>query len=75
MSTHARWDKLIKPEIDKILLNANLTEEQQIFLLRAKNKSIVETADNVGVCIRTLNRKIKEIKRKIESLEAYDDHN
>lgn len=75
MSTHARWDKLIKPEIDKILLNANLTEEQQIFLLRAKNKSIVETADNVGVCIRTLNRKIKGIKRKIESLEAYDDHN
>lgn len=63
---------LTKPELELISENANFTaDEKIIFLMLAKNKSIVQISQEINVCTRTVNRKIGTIKEKIMRLEGY----
>lgn len=63
---------LTKPELERISENANFTtDEKIIFLMLAKNKSIVQISQEINVCTRTVNRKIGTIKEKIIRLEGY----
>ena len=60
---------LTKPELELIVKNANFTDdEQKIFELLAKNKSITQIATSLCVCERTINRRIKNIESKISKV-------
>lgn len=66
-----KFSDLTKPELEKILNNANFTkEEENIFLLSTKGKSLVEIAYECAVCERTVTRKRQKIKAKIRRLEV-----
>lgn len=66
-----KLSKLTKPELDAIINNANFTEEEiEVFKLLARGKTITEIAQQVSVCNRTVNRRIKKIKSKISRLEG-----
>ena len=61
-----KFSELTKPELEEILKNANFTdEEEKIFLLASKGKSLLEISYRCSVSERTVNRKIKKIKEKI----------
>jgi len=65
-----KLSKLTKPELDKILQNANFTkDEEEIFLMLSKGKSITEIACALNLCNRSVNRKILLLKSKIKRLE------
>ena len=60
---------LTKPELELIVKIANFTDdEQKIFELLAKDKSITQIATNLCVCERTINRRIKNIESKISKV-------
>lgn len=64
-----KFTDLTKPELVKILNNANFTkEEEQVFLLSAKGKSIVEIAYECAICERTVTRRRAKIKTKISKI-------
>ena len=66
-----KLSKLTKPELEEILENANLTEDEQIvFDLLSKRKTITEISLEISVCERTVNRRIQKIKNKINRLEG-----
>lgn len=63
---------LTKPELELIVENANFTnEEQKIFELLTKGKSITEIAIKLCVCERTINRRMENIKSKISKVGGY----
>ena len=67
-----KFSKLTRPEFEEILKNANFTEEEaEIFNLLSQGKSITEIALYMSLCNRTINRKIKNIKVKIERLKLW----
>ena len=60
---------LTKPELESIVKIANFTDdEQKIFELLAKDKSITQIAISLCVCERTINRRIKNIESKISKV-------
>ena len=60
---------LTKPELELIVKIANFTDDEQtIFELLAKDKSITQIAISICVCERTINRRIKNIERKISKV-------
>ena len=60
---------LTKPELELIVKIANFTDdEQKIFELLAKDKSITQMANSLCVCERTINRRIKNIESKISKV-------
>lgn len=62
-----KLSELTKPELDKILENANFTEEEvRIFKLLSRNFTQKEIAVRLCISHRTLERRIKNIKSKIE---------
>lgn len=64
-----KLSKLTKPELEEILENANLTEDEQIvFDLLSKGKTITEISLEISVCERTVNRRIQKIKNKINKI-------
>lgn len=66
-----KLSKLTKPELEEILENANLTEDEQIvFNLLSKGKTITQISLEISVCERTVNRRILKIKNKINRLEG-----
>ena len=66
-----KFSELTKPELDFILENANFTEEEEeIFKLLSRGKSIIEIAEHIMICERTVNRKVIKIKKKIGKLEG-----
>lgn len=66
-----KFSELTKPELDIILENANFTEEEEeIFKLLSRGKSIIEIAEHIMICERTVNRKVIKIKNKIGKLEG-----
>ena len=66
-----KFSELTKPELDIILENANFTEEEEdIFKLLSRGKSIIEIAEHIMICERTVNRKVIKIKKKIGKLEG-----
>ena len=66
-----KFSELTKPELDFILKYANFTEEEEdIFKLLSRGKSIIEIAEHIMICERTVNRKVIKIKNKIGKLEG-----
>lgn len=66
-----KFSELTKPELDFILKYANFTEEEEdIFKLLSRGKSIIEIAEHIMICERTVNRKVTKIKNKIDKLEV-----
>lgn len=64
-----KFSELTKPELDFILQYANLTSEEiEIFKLLSREKSIIEIAEQMMICERTVNRKAAKIKEKINKL-------
>lgn len=66
-----KFSELTKPELDEILENANFTEEEEnIFTMLAREKTLTEVAQRNMICERTVQRKVDKIKVKIEKLEV-----
>lgn len=64
-----KFSELTNIEIEKILKDCNLTEDEtEIFVLSSKGKSITEISYYCSVSERTVNRKIKKIKEKINKI-------
>ena len=62
-----KFSELTKPELEKILENANFTEEEErIFKLLSRNFTQKEIVARLCVSQRTLERRIRNIKHKIE---------
>lgn len=66
-----KFSRFIKSELDIIIESANLTEdEEEILKLLGKGKSIEEVAMAMHVCRRTIDKKIYNIKSKINKIEV-----
>lgn len=62
-----KFSELTKPELEKILENANFTEEEErIFMLLSRNFTQKEIAHRLSMSTRTLERRVRNIKNKIE---------
>lgn len=62
--------RMTKPELEKNLQNANFTQdEESVFWLLARGKTITEISQLENVSERTVNRKIKDIRLKVSRLE------
>lgn len=62
--------RMTRPELEKILQNANFTkDEESVFQLLARGKTITEISQVENVSERTVNRKIKDIRLKVSRLE------
>lgn len=67
-----RLSELTKPELEKIRKNANFTEdEEKVFEMASRGKTIVEIADKMNVSELTVDRHIAKVKLKIKKLEAF----
>ena len=67
---------LTKPELELIVKIANFTDdEQKIFELLAKDRSITQMATSLCVSERTINRRIKNIESKILKVGGYRGKN
>lgn len=66
-----KFSKLTKPELEKIIKSANFTEdEESIFTMLCKGKSISEISFKISVSERTVSRRVSAIKYKIKKLEV-----
>lgn len=62
-----KLSELTKPELERILENANFTEEEgRIFKLLSRNFSQKEIAARICMSQRTLERRVKCIKSKVK---------
>ena len=62
---------LTKPELEELEKFLNLTDDECIiFHLLSKNKSIIEISDKVGMSRRTTDRRINDVKRKVEKIHG-----
>jgi DNA-binding NarL/FixJ family response regulator len=62
-----KFSDFTKPELEKIIENANFTEEEErIFKLLSRNFTQKEIVARLCVSQRTLERRIRNIKNKIE---------
>ena len=58
-----------EPECDYFRRMCNFTEDERaVFDLRVKGKSIIEISMKLPMAERTVNRRIKDIKRKIHKV-------
>ena len=65
-----KFSELTKPELEEILQNANFTEEEEeIFNLLVKGKSLEEIAQRQLTSKATISRRVVGIKNKIERSE------
>lgn len=65
-----KFSELTKPELDRILENANFTEEEQeIFKLLIAGRSLEEIAQRLLLSKATISRRVKSIKNKAERSE------
>lgn len=64
-----KFSTLIKPELDKIIENANFTEEEEmIFKDLSKGISQKEIAFRHSVSLSTVERRTRAIKNKINKI-------
>lgn len=62
-----KLSELTKPELEKILKNANFTEEEsRIFKLLVSNMSLEQISQRLMLSKATISRRIKDMKIKIE---------
>lgn len=67
MGLGTKLSRLTKPELEELEKYLNLTDDECIiFHLLAKNKSIIEISDKMGMSKRTTDRRISNVKRKVE---------
>lgn len=65
-----KFSELTKPELDRIIENANFTEEEQeIFKLLMAGRSLEEIAQRLLLSKATISRRVKSIKDKTERSE------
>ena len=65
-----KLSKMIKPELEQILLNANFTEnEEQIFIMLSKGYSIKMISERLCMSEKTISRRIHGIKDKMERIK------
>ena len=58
---------LTKPELEKYINGCNFSDDEEtIFTMLSKNKSIVEISEKLGMSESATNRRIAKIKRKGE---------
>lgn len=61
--------KLTQPKLDDYKLRSNFTEDEELtFDMLSKGKSISEIATRLSVSTRTVDRRIADIKSKINQL-------
>lgn len=61
-----KLSKLTKPELEEIFRNANFTEEEEkVFWLLARGKSLEQISAKTFLPIATVNRRVRSIKDKI----------
>lgn len=61
---------LTKPELEEIEKQLNLTEdEEEVFKMLAKKKSLVEISDKLQISIPSVSRRISEISIKIKGCD------
>lgn len=66
-----KLSRLTKPELEQIFQNANFTEDEEaVFKLLSRGKTITEIAQKINVCDRTVNRIAKKVYEKIDRLEV-----
>ena len=64
-----KFSKLIKPELEKIIENANFTEEEEtIFKDLSKGISQKEIAFRHSISLSTVERRTREIKEKVNKI-------
>ena len=57
------YSKLTKPELEKIIKNANFTDEEEaIFKMLCSGRTIADISLKISICERTVNRRIKSIR-------------
>lgn len=62
-----KFSDFTKPELERIIENANFTEEEvRIFMLLSRNFTQKEIAHRLSMSTRTLERRVRNIKNKIE---------
>jgi len=60
-----KFSQLTKPELEKILENANFTEEElRIFKLLVGNMSLEQISQRLMLSKATISRRVKDIKIK-----------
>ena len=60
-----KFSDFTKPELEKIIENANFTEEEvRIFMLLSRNFAQKEIAHRLSMSTRTLERRVRNIKNK-----------
>lgn len=66
-----KLSRLTKPELEQIFQNANFTEDEEaVFKLLSRGKTITEIAQKINVCDRTVNRIVKRVYEKVGRLEV-----
>ncbi len=61
-----KFSDFTKAECDYFRQNCNFTdEESKVFVLRTKNKSVVQICFELGMSTRTVDRRIQSVKKKI----------
>lgn len=71
-----KLSKLTKPELEKILKDANFTEdEEKVFKQMSKGETIQSIAFSIGASDRTVNRRIADVREKIKRLERENNGN
>lgn len=69
MGLGTKLSRLTKPELEELEKYLNLTDDECIiFHLLAKNKSIIEISDKMGMSKRTTDRRINGVKRKVDKI-------
>lgn len=62
----SKMDEFTRKEVEYLIRECNFTEqEERIFIMRTKGKSIIAISIEEGISDRTVNRKIKKIRAKI----------
>lgn len=65
-----KFSELTKPELERIVENANFTEEEErIFKLLVGNMSLEAISQRLMLSKATTSRRIKDIKAKIERID------
>ena len=66
-----KLSRLTKPELEQIFQKANFTEDEEaVFKLLSRGKTITEIAQKINVCDRTVNRIVKRVYEKVGRLEV-----